>query len=73
MFVEARFKPFDKLQSNLLKHVNNVTGRKNLDNFIQQLLIIKAMAITSCARKLKTHWLNKTQNIDNNCYEGNFI
>ena len=31
------------------------------------------MIFTGCARKLKTRWLNEMENIDNNCWEGNFI
>ena len=34
MSVEQRLKPFDKLQSNLLKHVHNATWRNSLDKFI---------------------------------------
>ena len=34
MFVEQRLKPFDKLESNLSKHVDDVTWRNSLDNFI---------------------------------------
>ena len=34
IFAETRLKPFYKLQSNLSKHVDNVTWQNSLDNFI---------------------------------------